>query len=101
MMDEEMMNDFDEVVGTAGSDYQKVISFSNLACPVLMKLFPKNSLASNANLRHFCLTHPRLLRKSPSPRSRRGRKENNMTNPDDKEIQKTLEELKKSRGISG
>ncbi|MEK7669425.1 MAG: hypothetical protein AAB350_02435, partial [Patescibacteria group bacterium] len=27
VMDEATMNDFDEVVGNAGSDYQKVISF--------------------------------------------------------------------------
>ncbi|MEK7200520.1 MAG: DUF5663 domain-containing protein [Patescibacteria group bacterium] len=33
VMDEEMMNDFDEVVGTAGSDYQKVISFLKSRVP--------------------------------------------------------------------
>lgn len=33
VMDEEMMNDFDEVVGNAGSDYQKVISFLKSRVP--------------------------------------------------------------------
>ena len=48
VMDEEMMNDFDEVVGTAGSDYQKLFLFSNLGYPVLRQSSPKNFPASNA-----------------------------------------------------
>jgi len=33
IMDEEAMNDFDEVVSNAGSDYQKVISFLKTRVP--------------------------------------------------------------------
>lgn len=33
VMDEEVMNDFDEAVGDAGSDYQKIISFLKTRVP--------------------------------------------------------------------
>lgn len=33
VMDEEAMNEFDEIVGDAGSDYQKVISFLKSKVP--------------------------------------------------------------------
>ena len=37
-MDEEAMNDFDEVIGNAGDDYQKIISFLKSRVPGFDKI---------------------------------------------------------------